>query len=110
MAEYIDRMELYRAIENILPYSADNENRVSLLSLGSVLRTVLDAPTANVSPVVHAHWMFGDNNGHGLWMVCSNCGSMFTDSERSKDEMLKLFRGCPNCCARMDEEVSNEQR
>lgn len=50
MADLIDRMELYKAAENILPYSRDRENDVELLSLGSVLRTILDAPAADAEP------------------------------------------------------------
>lgn len=50
MADLIDRMGLYKEAERLLPYSADNENGVTLLSLGSVLRMILDAPAADVAP------------------------------------------------------------
>lgn len=50
MTDLIDRMELYKAVENISPYNADNANKVTLLTLGSVLRTILDTPAADVAP------------------------------------------------------------
>jgi len=49
----------------------------------------------------HGHWTFGDNNGHGLYMVCSNCGFMWADKERTCTEMLKIFQYCPSCGATM---------
>lgn len=55
-----------------------------------------DAPTIDAAPVVHGEWKFDDFDGDGKDYTCSICGwSCYSDSNY-----------CPNCGAKMDEEVS----
>ena len=54
-------------------------------------------PVADVAPVKHAHWIYGETMGHS-WMKCSECC-------KSQDGQTACFSYCPNCGAIMDEEV-----
>lgn len=65
------------------------------------------APTLDYEPVVHAHW---EDDGHGYY-VCSHCEDYIVTDEDGNpppflknDWVLKIHR-CPNCDAKMDEEV-----
>lgn len=57
--------------------------------------TIRKIKTADVAPVVHAHWETIYNDcGHYGFVKCSACG----------DEYGSLtYRYCPNCGAKMDE-------
>lgn len=57
---------------------------------GSVKRVLLQAPTADVAPVVHGKWVLV-SNGHG---VCSNCNRA--------DGIDPLATHCRYCGAKMD--------
>ena len=50
---------------------------------------IINAPAADVAPVVHGKWVFG---GDGC-VICSNC-----NQEESNDNHRKY---CPNCGAKM---------
>lgn len=55
---------------------------------------ILNFPTSDVAPVRHAHWIFNGTFGNLNHHSCSAC---------LKDE-FRLYRYCPNCGAKMDEE------
>lgn len=53
-------------------------------------------PSADVAPVVHAHWIDADQfDPFYLHGMCSNC--------RYEQSISDSLRYCPNCGARMDE-------
>ena len=66
------------------------------------------APSADVQPVRHGHWIIKDNPGTGWYRVtCSECGEDVT----SVAPVIGFFPNarvtwdfCPNCGARMDGE------
>lgn len=74
---------------------------------GRVLESDIDgAPTLDVMPVVHAHWIPecpNKCNGKAYKHTCSECGkSVYDERQVSVDEMEYYF--CPHCGAKMDEE------
>ena len=87
----------------------DEETRDSLLSatymtdLENTIQRILDeAPTTNVEPIVHAHWIrrIWDHRNDYYDVLdypyrCSAC--------RMKNK--ELTKRCPECGAKMDEEV-----
>ena len=54
-------------------------------------------PAADVAPVVHGHW---DDSFDGITPFCSACG-------RSHHTVVRTPKFCPNCGAKMDEEVND---
>lgn len=84
MAEYINRTAL---LENLPdePYK------------GVLRRVLMQAPVADVAPVVHGRWefpIFCYNDADDPRCVCSECGSIETP--------LARHSYCPNCGAKMD--------
>lgn len=79
-----------------------NEGLVSFSSAESAASLLRYAPTEDVEPVVHAHWIhrFCDHRNDYLDVleypyICSAC--------RVKNK--ELTKRCPECGARMDKEV-----
>lgn len=57
-------------------------------------------PVIDVKPVQHAHWEDCDENGDEYgrgWYACGNCKHLV-----SMAFVLRPFKYCPNCGARMD--------
>ena len=83
MKEYIERAELYEAMN-----SQDCE-----FSLIDALALIEEFPAADVSPVRHGRWK---NGGNGLYDTCTACG---------EEIYLAIpMNYCPNCGACMDKE------
>ena len=84
MAEYIEREALLA------------EMRVSSKAAYLV---VMDAPAADVAPVVRAKWEFSHTTSDGFAVVkCSNCGH----EAFAMAIYVKEGHFCPNCGAKME--------
>ena len=66
---------------------------------GTAILEINNMPTLDVKPVKHAHWVESEEG----YFNCSNCHN---------DAMIELYENsqkltpfCPNCGAKMDEEV-----
>ena len=99
MAEYIERETFLKAIEEryCLPCKEagrdHNGCKCDVCWVDDMRGDAIDAPTADVAPVVHGRWV--DNGIPGSMLSgCSVCG--FTCGAYS-------FFYCPNCGAKMDE-------
>ena len=100
MAEYIDRTALGISYADpkafINPAHAEGWN--------TAIQIINEAPAADVAPVVHGRWVdVGeryDDYDECFYSVfkCSNCGT-------AKEE-YPTSNYCPNCGAKMDEEVN----
>lgn len=87
MAEYIEREALKSQI-------AENKLMAREPAAKRILAMIDDMPTANVAPVVHGRWVYG--------CQCSVCGDRHGPyNSRHKP----YYNYCPNCGAKMDEEV-----
>lgn len=91
MPEYIDRavaLEVFN--RKVFPL-----DRIHGPAATKILEDI--APAADVEPVVHAHWerRWADNRPEGWGCTNPKCGA------------LSCCKGtfCPNCGAKMDEEV-----
>ena len=92
MSEYIDKSALTYKLK-----SSGAIGDFALYILGNF-------PTADVVPVVHAHW----KGYHTQEPYCSNCGFSY-DHEQGEDAQTTDY--CGNCGAKMDEnEVENLKR
>ena len=87
MAEYINREAAIRALLNDAPeqVSYSREDAADCICY-------MDA--ADVAPIVHGRWLYGDY--YDIGDVCSECD---WDSQMTHPS----YRYCPNCGARMDE-------
>lgn len=87
MTEYINREAAIRALLNDAPeqVSYSREDAADCIHY-------MDA--ADVAPVVHGRWLYGDY--YDIGDVCSECD---WDSQMTHPS----YRYCPNCGARMDE-------
>ena len=75
---------------------ADNKVDVAYVQVADIMRQ----PTVEAVPVVHGHWIYG-NDFHWYTASCSKCGY-----RRSTDIKAKNWNGwvyCPMCGAKMDE-------
>ena len=108
MKRYIDADDFKK---EIMECNADPINEFDLgWDTWGIFNAIDRTPTADVAPVVHAHWVdFGGNympvNDNGFpegdcLCSCSACGDYLTAS----DEYNVRGFYCPNCGAKMDEE------
>ncbi len=69
----------------------------------TLYRRLEDAPTADVAPVVHGHWIFGEFDGIGRPVWCSECGNR---TKNVADPVAWLnypeHKYCGRCGAKMD--------
>lgn len=94
MGKFIDRQKLEAhfspAITGKEAYTA-----------GEVLLSIQKFPSADVVPVVHAHWLKINNPNYSpfdqsseYYLFCSNC----------ECGHVQMYNFCPSCGAKMDEE------
>lgn len=70
-----------------------------------------EAPAVDVAPIVHGKWlekfhiipMYGDKQMRGSFKTCSICGFILVGESYIK------MNYCPNCGAKMDEEVDEDK-
>ncbi len=110
MAEYIDREALRKILENWRDAHVDVDDEQGCGLLEDVIWEVDAQPAADVAPVMHGWWTETDwvemeSGGHELIKTpkaalrCSNCRNCF------KKELLWKSNFCPNCGAKMTEEI-----
>ena len=87
MAECLNREAAIRALLNDAP------EQVSY-SRGDAADCIRYMDAADVAPVVHGRWLYGDY--YDIGDVCSECD---WDSQMTHPS----YRYCPNCGTRMDE-------
>ena len=109
MSEYIEKSELLETLKEFKPDINDfdwanaecehiqNERYQAKLDMFMDLISIIERiPTADVIPVVHAHWIEAEQEGI---IVCSNCGH-----REFKIETRPGFC-CRRCTAKMDEVI-----
>lgn len=67
MTEYIEREALFGAIG--LRHEIDGNHRAA-----QILECILEAPAADVAPVVHGRWIDPEDDDGGTLWHCSKCG------------------------------------
>lgn len=68
-----------------------------------IYKKVIEAPTAEAKPIVHAHWALFGKNGTDTDYGCTNCGYTFTTS----GNYPQIVHYCPYCGAQMDEKEND---
>lgn len=106
MTEYIERETILDAISEQRRFylherdgATDMEKLYLLWGSDNALTTMedimSDIPTADVAPVVHGRWIYGED----IDIQCSVCGA---DALTEGDYRQVKSRYCPNCGAKMD--------
>lgn len=65
---------------------------------------IKNAPTIEAKPVVHGRWISKNHHGYEWVFVCSNCG--YVDGYPFNDRP----NYCPNCGAKMDEPMEENDK
>lgn len=108
MVIYIDADKLKQNLADLYDFAKWDPREIHF-SLFDMVGNIDGEPTADVAPVVHAHWVDHKNNYVPIdasgdvsrSAFCSNCREWLTAS----DEYACRGNYCPNCGAKMDEEV-----
>lgn len=67
------------------------------------VRRLLSIPTADVAPVRHGRWIEKDKYTFGVMYDCSICDNRILDNGHS-------WNYCPNCGARMTEDIDEQKK
>ena len=93
MAEYISRETMIKLVRSMAENAETNGFMYDREVIECVMTTLVCVPLADVAPVVHGRWVYGEFDiPH-----CSECGNDVMPN------MISPYR--PNCGAKMDEEV-----
>lgn len=101
MSRYIDAVPLLNELQEALgKIMLSGEGGPVADTIEAIMKYIISMPTADVAPVVHAHWIiFKDEQGN--WhMKCSKCGQYWSMAQNAK-----TFKRCLTCGAIMDEEL-----
>ena len=96
MAEYIEREALEVELNHRLNFLMGENGEYDHYTSGfdEAVTRVENFPAADVAPVRHGKWLYGDY--YDIGDVCSECD---WDSKMTHPS----YRYCPNCGAKMDE-------
>ena len=92
MAEYIDREA---ALMKLMQDGCSAKN----------LQSISDMPAADVAPVRHGRWI-----DKGEYAVCTECGVRRGTQYDGVEPIPWMTQFCPNCGAKMDETVEDDER
>ena len=99
MAEYIEREAISEEIRKYYYKNPPNSSYGEGFDRGldRAQRAILDAPAADVAPVVHGRWEWLGPNRLVTDCMCGTCSACKVRSKYIVNTML-----CPNCGAKMD--------
>lgn len=100
MIEYINREEFLKRIK---PYNTSDNMDKALYYFA--LRKMVETPTADVKPMVHAHWIEGQTDNPNIHnILCSHCFEGYPSKGHANSQYTKKrFQWCPHCGAKMEE-------
>lgn len=89
----------------IPPYRGCGKNPLTVLT-GLFITAIDTQPTIDAVPVVHGHWIC-KNVISELQITCNKCRYSYIEAD---SECEQRYKYCPDCGAKMDEEVKNDSR
>lgn len=109
MSEYIKREDAIKAVNHLQEQFQLNANELEFgIMLKDVFRDVI--PYADVKPVRHGQWIYGENEeGHDGYK-CSECGKFIPwEYDKYDIDFIKEVHYCSNCGAKMDREEQEHE-
>ena len=100
MDEYIKRENVLTKIDEFAKQNIAHGFPVDVFDIEMMKKMVEKLPAADVAPVVHGHWTTECYN----IPICSICGTYVSKDVYNSEDFTPKF--CPNCGAKMDEEVN----
>lgn len=99
MTEYIEREAISEEIRKYYYKNPPNSSYGEGFDRGldRAQRAILDAPAADVAPVVHGRWI-----DKGEYAVCMECGGRSGTQYDGVESIPLMTQFCPNCGAKMD--------
>ena len=79
----------------------NEENYVPYVHYDDMVKVVKGIPSADVAPVVHAHWKEFTDIGGVVYPECSKCGLVWWLEDGNAEDNEMYY--CPKCGAKMDE-------
>ena len=98
MSRYIDADKLIWQVQD-----SDKYGTITKQVFISLLQ---NSETADVAPVIHAHWIEFEDYSGAVYPECSRCGLVWWLDEGTAEDNEMYY--CPKCGAKMDEEVDND--
>jgi hypothetical protein len=104
MARYIDADILLQHWVSLLGINTN-----ACLSIETLKYDLDKMPTADVQEVKHGHWEYNALNDFKKYSLrCSLCSAEYIDNYDGYVD-VDCFEYCPNCGAKMDEEVYDDE-
>lgn len=105
MTEYIEREALIRRIKEIHCAECDSYNGVRCRAcwVDDTLDYIDSEPAADVAPVQHGQWIEKEKYTFGIMYDCSLCEDRILDNGHH-------WNYCPNCGARMTEDIDEQKK
>lgn len=101
MTDYIKREDAeYALVSHFMPQTYTGEEVDQAFHLAKSIMS--DVPSADVAPVHHGRWITEPYMDNFITCRCSEC---MTASAVTSEDNKSRFNYCPNCGAKMDEEV-----
>lgn len=100
MAEYINREELLKDIDDSVRFSTRNGVSAELRGAHKIVDCIHSAPSADVVEVVHGRWKIKTDDYDCEYMMCSCCKEEFYPVDADTVDTTPNY--CPNCGAKMD--------
>lgn len=99
MTEYIEREAISEEIRKYYYKNPPNSSYGEGFDRGldRAQRAILDAPAADVAPVVHGRWI-----DKGEYAVCMECRGRSGTQYDGVESIPLMTQFCPNCGAKMD--------
>lgn len=106
MSETLSKQKVIDLIKKTKDEVAESETAIADFAY-TMLENLKQTEIADVAPVVHGRWILSTDMTY--MPQCSNCGRHpFRGYIPSIEEVKRVYKHCPVCGAKMDEEKGGE--
>lgn len=95
-------MARYADVDKLI-WQVQNSDKYGTITKQVFISLLQNSETADVAPVIHAHWKEFEDYSGAVYPECSRCGLVWWLDEGTAEDNEMYY--CPKCGAKMDEEV-----